>query len=53
MAGLIVRTRSDGTPSARAVIPGPIAVFAFEPAHFIMQRAMMRGIRDRAEGRRS
>jgi hypothetical protein len=24
-------------------------VFVFEPAHFIMERGMLRGIRDRAE----
>ena len=44
-----VRTRGDGTPSLVAVLLGPINVFVFEPAHFIMQRGMMSGIRDRAE----
>ena len=45
----LVRTRGDGTPSMPAVALGPLGVFVFEPAHFIMQRAMMHGIRDRAE----
>jgi hypothetical protein len=46
---LIVRTRGPGTPSLAGVIFGPLNVFVFEPAHFIMQRGMLRGIRDRAE----
>lgn len=46
---LLVRTRGDGAPSLTAVLLGPLGVFVFEPAHFIMQRGMMRGIRDRAE----
>ena len=44
-----VRTRGDGLPSLVAVLLGPINVFVFEPAHFIMQRGMLSGIRDRAE----
>jgi hypothetical protein len=46
---LIVRTRGDGAPSLLALVLGPLNVFVFEPAHFIMQREMLRGIRDRAE----
>ncbi len=46
---LIVRTRGPGTPSLAGVMVGPLNVFVFEPAHFIMQRGMLRGIRDRAE----
>ena len=46
---LIVRTRGPGTPSLAGVVFGPLNVFVFEPAHFIMQRGMLRGIRDRAE----
>ena len=45
----LIRTRGDGRPSLIGVLLGPVSVFAFEPAHFIMQRAMMFGIRDRAE----
>ena len=44
-----VRTRGEGSPSLAAVLLGPVNVFVFEPAHFIMQREMMLGIRDRAE----
>lgn len=48
---LIVRTRGAGKPSLAAFLLAPVDVFVFEPAHFIMERAMLRGIRDRAEGR--
>lgn len=44
-----VRTRGDGVPSLLSVLLGPVNLFVFEPAHFIMQRGMMLGIRDRAE----
>jgi hypothetical protein len=48
---LIIRSRGPGTRDAAAFLIGPFNVFVFEPAHFIMQRGMLRGIRDRAEGR--
>jgi hypothetical protein len=44
-----IRTRGDGTPSLAGVLLGPLNAFVFEPAHFIMQRGMMRGVRERAE----
>ncbi|MEP6621912.1 MAG: hypothetical protein ABJE47_21495, partial [bacterium] len=44
-----VRTRGPGTSSLAGVIFGPLNVLMFEPAHFIMERGMMRGVRDRAE----
>jgi hypothetical protein len=47
----IVRTRGPGTRSLAAFILGPVSVFVMEPAHFIMQRGMLRGVRDRAEHR--
>jgi len=50
---LIVRTRGAGSRSALAFALAPINVFVFEPAHFIMERAMLRGIRARAEGTQS
>ena len=50
---LIVRTRGAGNPSFLGLVFGPLNVFVFEPAHFIMQRGMLRGIRDRAEARLS
>ncbi|MEO7456929.1 MAG: hypothetical protein ABIY52_11760 [Gemmatimonadaceae bacterium] len=46
---LLIRTRGPGTPSFAGIALGPLNVFVFEPAHFIMQRGMMRGIRARAE----
>ena len=48
---LFVRTRGPGQASVFGLVLGPLNVFVFEPAHFIMQRGMLRGIRDRAEGR--
>jgi hypothetical protein len=44
---LIVRTRGAGKPN---VALAPVGLLVFEPAHFIMQRRMLLGIQDRAEG---
>jgi hypothetical protein len=46
---LVVRTRGEGKPTLLTTALSPLSVFVFEPAHFIMQRGMLRGIRDRAE----
>jgi hypothetical protein len=46
-----VRMRGDGHPSVLGVALGPASLLVFEPAHFIMERRMLLGIRDRAEGR--
>jgi hypothetical protein len=48
---LIVRTRGDGRPSLGAVPLAPLGLLLFEPAHFIMQRRMLLGIKERAERR--
>lgn len=48
---LIVRTRGAGRPSVLAFVLAPFNAFVFEPAHFIMERGMLRGIRERAERR--
>ena len=48
---LIIRTRGEGKPSVMGLVLGPVNVFVFEPAHFIMQSEMLRGIKERAEGR--
>lgn len=48
---LHVRVRGDGRPSVAGVALGPVGLLVFEPAHFIMERGMLRGIRARAEGR--
>jgi hypothetical protein len=45
----LVRTRGPGTPTFGGIVLGPLNVFVFEPAHFIMERGMMRGVRARAE----
>jgi hypothetical protein len=45
---LIVRTRGDGKPN---VALAPLGFLVFEPAHFIMERGMLLGIKARAEGR--
>ena len=46
---LIARTRGDAHPTMSTVVLAPLGLLVFEPAHFIMQRAMLLGIRDRAE----
>lgn len=50
---LHIRLRGDGARSIGAVVLAPIGLLGFEPAHFIMERGMMLGIRDRAERARS
>jgi hypothetical protein len=47
----IVRTRGEGDLTIASFLLGPVSVFVMEPAHFIMQRGMLRGVRDRAERR--
>lgn len=43
---LIVRTRGHGKPN---VALAPFGLLVFEPAHFVMERGMLRGIKARAE----
>ena len=46
----IIRTRgAPDAPNVASVLLAPLSVFIMEPAHFIMQRGMMRGIRARVE----
>jgi hypothetical protein len=47
---LIVQTRGDASPGVASFLFASLDVFAFEPAHFIMERGMLPGIRRRAEG---
>ena len=49
---LIVRTRGEGEPSLLGVPLAPLGLLVFEPAHFIMERGMLLGIKSRAEGMR-
>jgi hypothetical protein len=43
---LIVRTRGVGKPN---VVLAPFGLLVFEPAHFIMERRMLLGMKERAE----
>jgi hypothetical protein len=45
-----IRLRGDGAPSLASVVLAPLGLLGFEPAHFIMERGMMLGLRARAEG---
>jgi hypothetical protein len=46
---LLVRTRGDGRPSLTGIALAPFGLLVIEPAHFIMQRGMLLGIKERAE----
>jgi hypothetical protein len=46
---MLIRTRGEGTPSFAGVLASPFTLLVFEPAHFIMERAMLIGIKERAE----
>jgi hypothetical protein len=48
---LHIRIRGSGEPRFLSAAMGPFGLFVFEPAHFIMERRMLIGIRARAEGR--
>jgi hypothetical protein len=48
---LLARTRGKGTPSFVAVTLSPLSLLVFEPAHFIMETGMLKGIKERAEHR--
>ncbi|MCC6931112.1 MAG: hypothetical protein IT359_19125 [Gemmatimonadaceae bacterium] len=49
---LVVHTRGPGRPSLGAVPLAALGFYLFEPAHFIMERGMLRGIKARAERHR-
>ena len=46
-----IRTRGEGVPTLSGIAITPLALLVFEPAHFIMERGMMLGIKRRAEQR--
>ncbi len=48
---MFVRTRLEGEPDLGAVITTPFRLLVYEPAHLIMERGMLRGIKARAERR--
>ena len=45
---LHIRLRGEGRPSLAGVLLGPANLLVFEPAHFVMERGMLRGIKARA-----
>lgn len=49
---LHIRTRGQGIPTLSGIAITPLGLLVFEPAHFIMERGMMLGIKRRAEGRK-
>jgi len=46
---LLIRTRGPGLPSIGGLILSPVNLLVFEPAHVIMERQMLLGIKKRAE----
>lgn len=46
---LHIRTRGPGIPTVAGIALSPISLLTFEPAHFIMERGMLLGIKKRAE----
>ena len=46
---MLIRTRGEGKPSFAGVLEAPFGLLLYEPAHFIMERAMLKGIKQRAE----
>ena len=46
---LYIRQRNPGTPSFVGNLFAPIGLLVLEPAHFIMQHGMLRGVKRRAE----
>ncbi|MGH9419815.1 MAG: hypothetical protein ACRD3J_07575 [Thermoanaerobaculia bacterium] len=44
-----VRKRGSGVPTLSGIALTPLQLLVFEPAHFIMERAMLLGIKRRAE----
>lgn len=47
---ILVRTLGDRTPSLIGVPLASLGTLVLEPAHFLMQRRMLLGIKERAEG---
>jgi hypothetical protein len=46
---MLVRTRGEGIPSQTSIALSPFGLLVFEPAHLIMERRMLLGIKERAE----
>ncbi len=46
-----VRTRGSGVPSLAGIVLSAVSLLTIEPVHFIMERAMLLGIKHKAEAR--
>ncbi|HEY5020965.1 MAG TPA: hypothetical protein VII30_00625 [Gemmatimonadaceae bacterium] len=46
---MLIRTRGSGLPSVGSLVLSPLGLLVFEPAHLIMERRMLLGIKERAE----
>ena len=46
-----IRRRGSGVPTVSGIAITPASLLLFEPAHFIMERGMLLGIKERAESR--
>lgn len=46
---MIIRTRGEGAPTLAGIVSAPFGLLVFEPAHLIMERGMLLGIKQRAE----
>lgn len=46
---VLIRTRGEAAPSLAGVLEAPFRLLVYEPAHFIMERGMLLGIKHRAE----
>jgi hypothetical protein len=46
---LLIRTRGPGFPRIGTVVLSPLSLLVFEPAHLIMERQMLLGIKKRVE----
>lgn len=46
---MLIRTRGSGLPNPGSALLSPLELLVFEPAHVIMERRMLLGIKERAE----
>lgn len=46
---LTIHTRAPNQPSFAALVIAPLIFYLFEPAHFVMERGMLLGVKERAE----
>lgn len=49
---MLIRTRGEATPSFAGILEAPFRLLVYEPAHFVMERGMLLGIKQRTEGSR-